>query len=310
MDRAQWSFQRSAFPLRDAAPLALERFWRHQEAGLTNYAGRVTCLVIDPKDSRTLFAGAAAGGIWKSRNGGATWKTCWPNLLNQNIGALAIHPRDGNRPYCATGEANLSADSYPGSGIYQTADGGTTWIPVFTAAGGGKLSEAASSQLPRRVGTIAFGRMSKTDYRIARGAVSNDESLAAALYIDEVGFGLQPNTFWGIRRYNFYAVVFHPVKHGVVYVTIQPRGTMNGIWRSDDFGKSWTHLTHGMPAPETCGRVDVTDEGGFTNSFSSRKSEVKISFSGAGTRRWQVWALLPQSARSPGSEIRTFRYLF
>jgi hypothetical protein len=151
--------------------------------------------------------------------------------------------------------------------------------------------------------------MSKTDYRIALGAVSNDESLAAALYIDEVGSGLQPNTFWGIRSYNCYAVVFHPVKQGVVYVTIQPRGTMNGIWRSDDFGKSWTHLTHGMPAPETCGRVDVTDEGGFTNSFTSRKSEVKINFSGPGTRRWQVWALLPQSARSPGSGVRTFRYL-
>jgi photosystem II stability/assembly factor-like uncharacterized protein len=268
-DRTQWFFQRSAFPLRDAPPLALERFWRNQEnfphvhdvtweeAGPTNFAGRVTCLAIDPKNPQTLFAGAAAGGVWKSTDGGATWKTCWPTLLNQNIGALAIHPRDGNQLYCATGEGNLSADSYPGSGIYQTADGGMTWIPVFTATSGGSLSEEASSELPRRVGTIAFGRMSKNDYRIALGAVSNDESLAAALYMDEGGFGLQPNTFWGIRSYNCYAVVFHPVKEGVVYVSIQPRGTLNGIWRSDNFGKSWRHLTRGMPAPETCGRIGL-----------------------------------------------------
>jgi hypothetical protein len=168
-DRAQWFFQRSAFPLRDAAPLALERFWRHQEgfphvhdinweeAGPTNFAGRVTCLVIDPKDPRRLFAGAAAGGVWKSRDGGATWKTCWPTLLNQNIGALAIHPRDGSRLYCATGEGNLSADSYPGSGIYKTADGGMTWTPVFTAGAAAASRKRKACNCPEEWGPSHSG---------------------------------------------------------------------------------------------------------------------------------------------------------
>jgi hypothetical protein len=55
--------------------------------------------------------------------------------------------------------------------------------------------------------------------------------------------------------------------------------------------------------------VDVSGESGPTSSFSSRTPEVKFEFSGAGVGRWQVWALLPLSARSPGSKVRTFRYL-
>src|SRR5436190_24088263 len=80
--RAEWFFRRFAFPLRDAPPLELERFWEQQhrydrargvvweEAGPTNYAGRVTSLIVDPHNDQVLFAGSAAGGVWYSKHGG------------------------------------------------------------------------------------------------------------------------------------------------------------------------------------------------------------------------------------------------
>ena len=289
-DRSQWFYQRAAFPLRDAPPEAHERFWEHPEsyahiadvkwtnAGPTNHAGRVTCLVIDPKNSKNLYAGAAAGGVWKSTNGGQSWDPCWPRLLNHNIGALATHPVNSNQLYCATGEGNLSADSYPGSGIYMTLDGGATWTPVFTAPDGGPLSDQARAQLPRRVGTIAWGRVGENDYRIALGAVSSSESLPAALYLDEGGFGLQPNVFWGIRSYNCYSVVFHPTKPAWLYVAIEPRGAGNGIWRSEDFGKTWRRLKNGLPPGEACGRISLANAACMPSQLyaliSSRKHGV------------------------------------
>src|SRR5260370_12266312 len=115
------------------------------------------------------------------------------------------------------------------------------------------------STLPRRVGTIAWGRASDQQYRIALGAVSSSETLPAALYLDEGGAGLQPNVFWGIRRYNCYSVIFHPTKQGWLYVAIEPRGVDNGIWRSDDFGKSWTHLKNGLPRGEACARISLAN---------------------------------------------------
>src|SRR5271166_6105422 len=105
-DRTNWFLGRSIFPLRDAMPSALEDFWLHQEhfvhvaglqwehAGPTNFAGRVTCLLLDPENRNHLFAGTAAGGLWRSVDGGHNWKSCWPKYLNQNIGALAIDAQD------------------------------------------------------------------------------------------------------------------------------------------------------------------------------------------------------------------------
>jgi photosystem II stability/assembly factor-like uncharacterized protein len=262
-DRTHFFLRRSTFPLRDAMPAALEDFWLHQEkflhvprlnweeAGPSNFAGRVTCLLIDPKNQSHLFAGAAAGGVWRSEDAGLHWESCWPKYLNQNIGALAIDPVDSTRVICATGEGNLSSDTYPGSGVYVTGDAGLTWTPYYTAP-------AERWKLPRRIGTIAFGRDEQKRFRVALGAVSNDESLPAALYMDQGARGVQPDTSWGIRSYNCYSVVFHPLEDNVMYVAIEPRGAQNGIWRSKDFGRTWHHLTHGLPLGELCARISLT----------------------------------------------------
>ena len=270
-DRAQWYFSRSTFPLRDAPPTALERFWDHlgdyqqvpgvewEESGPRNVPGRVTCLLLDPQDPQKMYAGAAAGGVWTTDNGGELWKPCWPRLLTQNIGALAIDPQDGRSLVCATGEGNLSSDSYPGGGVFSSSNSGFSWRPLFTAPDGLPLDEAARALLPRRIGTIAFGFPSESNGapRIALGAVSDSEIIPAALYLDSGGFGLQPITFWGDRNYNCYAVVFHPIHKDWICASIQPGGTQSGIWRSKDFGKSWEHLTKGLPPGEMCGRIGL-----------------------------------------------------
>src|SRR6266849_694052 len=84
-DRWQWFHRRASYPLRDAPPLDLEKFWEHRDqfqnvrglnwdkAGPLNYAGRVTSLVVDPHNPDKLFAGSAAGGVWRTDDGGKSW---------------------------------------------------------------------------------------------------------------------------------------------------------------------------------------------------------------------------------------------
>ena len=47
-----------------------------------------------PADPRRLWAGAAAGGVWATADGGASWRSCWPYWASPNIGALAFDPGD------------------------------------------------------------------------------------------------------------------------------------------------------------------------------------------------------------------------
>ena len=84
-------YQRVSFPMRDASPLELEKFWSRSAqdqseinpdhhwdcAGPFNVAGRVTSLAIHPDDPNCWFAGSAAGGVWISTDAGASWSQTW-----------------------------------------------------------------------------------------------------------------------------------------------------------------------------------------------------------------------------------------
>src|SRR5262245_26821840 len=95
--------------------------------GPTNVGGRMTSIVCAPKKPGTIWAGAAGGGVWRSDDSGQHWRALWHDQPTLNIGALAIDPTNPAILYCGTGEANLSADSYPGVGIFRTTDGGESW---------------------------------------------------------------------------------------------------------------------------------------------------------------------------------------
>src|SRR6266851_2730760 len=138
--RSVWFQSRSAWPVREAPVHALvrerDRTKRTLPAkenvaweciGPTNIGGRMTSIVCHPEKPDCIWAGAAAGGVWQSKDAGRTWRALWRDHDTLNIGSLAIDPKNPAVIYCGTGEANLSVDSYAGVGIYRTDNGGATW---------------------------------------------------------------------------------------------------------------------------------------------------------------------------------------
>jgi photosystem II stability/assembly factor-like uncharacterized protein len=87
----------------------------------------MTSVGCAPKKPNTIWAGAAGGGVWKSDDGGQHWRELWYNQPTLNIGSIAVDPTIPTTVYCGTGEANLSADSYAGVGVFRSTDGGDTW---------------------------------------------------------------------------------------------------------------------------------------------------------------------------------------
>src|SRR5499427_8748116 len=131
--------------------------WSNSSGGAGLVAGRMTALAVD---GGSLYAGAAAGGVWKSTDGGAHWTPVFTQQNNLSIGAIAVNPADGS-VWVGTGEPNTSQDSYAGNGIYRSADGGASWqlvggslpnrlIYQITFDGAGHVYAATSYGLIRR----------------------------------------------------------------------------------------------------------------------------------------------------------------
>src|SRR4051812_15696115 len=94
-----------------------------------NMSGRIGALAIRPSTGEFIL-GAAQGGIWKSSGPAGTWTSKTTDQTTQAIGALAVAPSNDSIIYAGTGEGALSGDSYFGSGVLKSTDGGNTWTHV------------------------------------------------------------------------------------------------------------------------------------------------------------------------------------
>jgi photosystem II stability/assembly factor-like uncharacterized protein len=222
-----------------------------ESVGPTNVGGRLTAVVCHPTNPERVWVGAAGGGVWFSANAGQSWQSQWHDQQVLNVGALAIDPRDPDVIYCGTGEANLSADSYPGVGIYQTRDAGKTW----------RLAAAsARTGLPRRIAVIAIDPFDSKHILVGGlgfGEVGVGHDVGGMYVSTDAGVTWRRATFITANNYWCHAIVFDPTRRGTIYATFTSRGAGNGIYRSADGGHTWTPLRKGLPGPERFGRTSL-----------------------------------------------------
>ena len=110
-----------------------------------NVTGRVASIAADPADStgNTVYLGTTGGGVWKSINaaGPPASATFVPltdtlpafssgALSSLSIGAVAVQPGGTGVILAGTGDPNDGLDSYYGSGLLRSADGGLTWTLI------------------------------------------------------------------------------------------------------------------------------------------------------------------------------------
>ncbi|MCR4375520.1 MAG: hypothetical protein NUW22_11780 [Acidobacteria bacterium] len=116
-----------------AQPVGPPRF---EYAGPSN-AGRISAAAAVAGAPGVYYAGAASGGVWKSVDGGATWKPTFDGQTSQAIGALAVAPSNPNIVWAGTGEGWAVRDmDMMGDGIYKSTDAGETWTNMGLVATG------------------------------------------------------------------------------------------------------------------------------------------------------------------------------
>src|SRR5204863_2525834 len=77
------------------------------------------------------YMGATGGGLWKTTDGGTTWKPVTDGLINySSVGAVAVAASNPDVVYIGTGEADIRGNIIQGGGAYKSTDGGKTWTHI------------------------------------------------------------------------------------------------------------------------------------------------------------------------------------
>ena len=227
------------------------------EVGPTNIPGRIPSLAIHPSDSSTIYAGSAAGGVFKSTNFGTSWNSVFENEVNLSIGALTIHPTNPNIIYAGTGESNTAGDTYEGVGIFKSIDAGASWtnvgLPSSYRIGKIVIDPLRPDSIYVAVLGKYFGTHSERGvYRSFNGGGTWEQVLAIDDTTGCVDIAIDSATgtlfasMWSIYR------DFQHAKVG---------GINSGIYKSINGGDTWGLLSSGLPASaDSIGRIGLAIE--------------------------------------------------
>src|SRR5438876_653063 len=122
--------------------------------------GRVDAVVGDPEQPLVFYFGATGGGVWKTTDGGLTWRPLGDGQLGAgSVGAIAVAGADPNVLYVGTGESTLRGNVSPGDGAYRSTDAGKTWTKIGLADAGQIARIVVHPRNPDLVYAAAFGHV-------------------------------------------------------------------------------------------------------------------------------------------------------
>jgi len=192
--------------------------WTPINAGLSGLAARV--IAVDPTAPSTVYVGVDDNvnylnyGVFKSRDGGATWTRSYATPTGEDGGAppitaLVVDPRSPSRLYVVVAFNQ----------VLTSQDGGGTWSDI-NAPADDVWSLAVDPTSP---GTIYVGTYGGLVFRTTDGGahwVSASDGLQASSVNVIATAATAPTTLYA--------------------------GAHNGVFRSSDGAQTWTHLTLGV----------------------------------------------------------------
>ena len=126
--------------------------------------GEVLALAIDPRKSKTIYAGMWRRGFG-SMDGGRHWRVVNAGLTDEKVNALVIHPQAPKTVYAGTGV--LSADA--AGGVFKSTDGGRSWRAVNRVSGATRSPPSSSASRTQRPSTRARPPSASSRARIGDG---------------------------------------------------------------------------------------------------------------------------------------------
>ncbi len=112
---------------RTRLPMLVRKSVSFREIGPAISGGRIPAVAGVPHNPDLYYVGTAAGGVFRTRDGGITWKALFQHESVASIGALAVDPQNSEVLWAGTGEGNVRNQVSFGNGIYKSTDAGDHW---------------------------------------------------------------------------------------------------------------------------------------------------------------------------------------
>ena len=196
---------------------------------------RIGDIVIHPDDSDTVWVSAQGPlwtsggerGLYKTTDGGETWKNTLEVDEWTGVGSLVIDPRNPDRLYAATWARQRTVAAYvgtnKGAGIWTSTDGGETWTKLKTGLPSGNMGKIGLAISP--IDPDVVYATVEVDNRKGGLYRSSDRGASWKKMSDEVGGGTGPH---------YYQELFaDPHTFDRIYMV------SNYSKYSDDGGKTW-----------------------------------------------------------------------
>ncbi|MGB0523606.1 MAG: WD40/YVTN/BNR-like repeat-containing protein [Flammeovirgaceae bacterium] len=229
---------------------------RARQIGPAVMSGRVSSIDVVASDPRTMYVGAAGGGVWKSTSAGASFSPIFDDYP-QSIGKITIDQQRPDTLWVGTGEPWPRNSVSVGNGIYRSVDAGQTW--TFK---GLKDSERIGDIIihpenPDVVYVAVLGHLWNANeergvYKTADGGATwekifylDENTGCSDLDIDPENPAILYAAMWSFRRYPWF------FDSGM-----KDHGGKSGLYKSTDGGKSWNPIHNGLPQ-ETLGRLAI-----------------------------------------------------
>jgi photosystem II stability/assembly factor-like uncharacterized protein len=224
--------------------------WR--SIGPANMGGRTADVEGVPGDPNIVYAATASGGLWKTINGGISWKPIFERQGTFSLGDIALAPSNPDVVWVGTGESNVRNSVSFGDGVYKSTDAGKTWQNM-----GLRDSERISAIVinPQNADIVYVGALGHAfGPNEERGVfMTNDggKTWTKTLYID--------------KEHGVSDLEIDPTNPNILYAgmwsferkawTHRSGSEKGGLYKSIDGGRTWNKLTNGLP--KLLGRIGV-----------------------------------------------------
>jgi outer membrane autotransporter protein len=259
-------------------------------------SGAVQAVAIGP--DKTIYIGAANGGVWRSINDGQSWTQLTDDQASESIGALSVNPQNRNDVAAAVGITSSGYTGGPLTGLMVSTSGGANWVNV----GINGFGLPANSPLPN------FDAMTYSgDYIFAGASNANNTGGVAGLYRVDVngqhGLHLTEGIPYDANITDLTAVSTSSAT--TVYAAVANTPGSNGLYASHDgqtFSKinDWANITNMNNVTNIKIAVE-TDGTVFIATVSSPSNTVTVYELHSGTTAWKSITPLPQSMGTTSS---------